>query len=238
MSGAALRIGHGNGHNEDSLVEQIRHRLWHSFGCNEMERKIGHLQAVPSSKVFVTDLDFDRSKDTPILVADDFIIHNSWAKKVSKALGRKGSALNRVAPARVLTAVAYGHPLANELGLKGVMHFNLHPVAGPKQLTGRNPNAPIVKEYRAAMKELRQAWRAAKKAGYLCVLTGDLQLGKGVHRPWSPWTTAKLLGASYRVVKIDWIMFDRRVECAELDTFPLYDHTGFIAKLIRKARKK
>lgn len=225
-----LRIGHGNGHNERSLVDYVRTTTWDSFGCAEADRLIGALNALPGSRVVVTGMKFDRSTDTPVLVSTDHRLIQHATSKVSRALGRRGSDLNRVAPARVLTEVRYDHPIATGMGLKGVAHLNLHPVAGPRQLNGPNPLAPLTRQYVKAWKAARRAWAKAHADGYLCVLTSDAQMDASSRRPWAPGKQARRMNARAWSTNIDWVLFDPRLA---LDGVPkrhkLYDHDGFIA---------
>lgn len=232
-----LRIGHGNGHNERSLVDYARTTQWDSFGCNEADRLVGALDALPGSRVVVTTLDFDRAKDTPILVSTDHRLIQYAASKVSRALGRRGSELNRVAPARVLTEVRYEHPLATQMGHKGVAHLNLHPVAGPRQLNAAKRTV-LVLQYVKAWRAARRAWAAAGRAGYLVVLTGDLQIDASSRQPWAPGKQARRMNARAWSTSIDWVIFDRRLALVGVPKrHKLYDHDGFITTLTAPTRK-
>lgn len=230
-----LRIGHGNGHNEQSLVRFIRETTWDSFGCAEADRLIGDLHRVKAARVVVTALRFDRSRDAPVLVNRSRTLLRTTSTVVSRALGRRGSDLNRVAPARVLTEARYEHPVARVVGCKGVAHINLHPVAGPKQLNGRNPMAPLTRQYRKAWKAARKAARQARADGFVVVLTSDAQMDNRSRRPWAPAKQAKRMGLRTWSTGIDWLMFDPRLTLVGAPKVRrLYDHPGFVAELTAK----
>lgn len=240
-----LKIAHGNGHNEHSLVDWLERARYDSAGVNEGDRLIDELEKIPHATVVVTKEQGDRRQDTPIVVkhrSGGMVPFNPmlrwYTKVVSKALGKPGSEIRRVAPARVLTLAIYSHPLATELGCKAVAHFNVHPDAGPSQLSGSNPMAPITRQYRRTMRELRKAVRAARKAGYLVVVTGDLQLTAKSRRPWAPRIQARLMRLNTWSVNIDWLMYDRRLDITHVVKHPLFDHTGFIATLVRRSGRR
>lgn len=233
-----LAVGHGNGHNEQSLVAYARDTDWDSFGGAEVERLIAQLAKDPSVQELVhSNATFDRARDTAILVAKPHTVLWTSARKVSRALGRRGSDLNRVAPARVLVEARYTHPIADELGLVGVCHLNLHPVAGPRQLNGRNPLAPLTRQYRKAWRAARRSWRTAQRDGFLCVLTSDAQMTAASTRAWAPGKQARRMNARAWSTGIDWVLFDHRLALVGVPKKRrLHDHDGFIATFDKRSK--
>lgn len=236
MGSAVLKIGHGNGHNERSLVDYVKAADCASFGCNEAQRLLPGLRGIPNHRVTVAGEDWteekNRARSTSIVTASKHASIGEFTRKVSERI----PAAIRVAPDRVLVASFYEHPVARETGHEGVAHFELHPDAGPKQLNGRDGKAPIVREYRESLASTRLWMEAARHDGLLLVLTGDLQMTLRSRRPWSPkMMIAKPLRLHATAVNIDWIMYDRRLTLVgPLATRRLHDHTGFVATL--KAR--
>lgn len=228
-----LRIGHGNGHNEASLVRYVSEAGCDSFSCNEAQRLLPRLRDLPGHRVTVAGAGYtearNRARSTCVVTDARRPNIGELTRKVSE---RVPSAL-RVAPDRVLVASFYEHPIASHLGLEGVAHFALHPDAAPDALAGDNPNHAIVREYREAMDSTLAWMSVARRDGLLLVLTGDLQLREHNERPWAPKKViAAPLGLVTRNVGIDWIMIDHRLEFArQLQTRQLYDHTGFVATL-------
>lgn len=228
-----LRIAHGNGHNEASLVQFVKDADADSCGCDESQKLRRKLKRTRQRRVTMAGKgwteDRNRAKSTCI------VTHNRNAnigELTRKASDRLPFAL-RVAPDRVLVASMYEHPVADATGHAGVAHFELHPVAGPAQLNGSNPDAPIVREYRQALVTTRRWMRAARYDGLLLVLTGDLQMREDNDRPWHPLRLiAGPLHLRYRWVDIDAIMVDRAVRWdGPLDITQLHDHRGFAQNL-------
>lgn len=223
-----LVIGHANGHNEQSVIKFAADTTWDSFGFAEVERLIGALSRL--GQVVVHPRGFDRSQDAPVLVARRHHLIHWSTRRVTRALGKPGDSLRRVAPARTLTVAFYEHALAHQLGCKGIAHINHHPDAGPKQLNGRNPMAPITRQYRRGWRAVRRAWRRAERDGYLVVLTSDAQMDERSSRPWAPKRQAKRLGAKSWNTDIDWVLYDARLTLVAAPlTRKLFDHIGFIA---------
>lgn len=226
-----LTIGHGNGHNEHTLVDFVREAGVDSFGCNEADRLVPQLVKVPGTRLLTVPDGFRdrRAGDTPIVVRASRENLGELVRKASDALPK----FERVAPARTLTAAFYAHPVADSMGYTGVAHFNIHPDAGPAALNGEDPDHPIVREYLDALTTTRLWMQAARRDGFLLVLTGDLQVGARHTKPWGPRAVlAKPMRLQTRVTHIDWLMFDHDLRLAAPPArHALFDHTGFTATL-------
>lgn len=232
-----LRIGHGNGHNENSLVRFVQDADCDSFSGNETQRLLGRLRAIAGHRVTVAGDDYtearNRARSTCVVTKSSLPNLGELTRKVSD---RFEPAL-RVAPDRILVASYYEHPVAKRLGKEGVAHFALHPNAAPEALGGTDGNHPIVRRYRESLESTYEYMRVARREDMLVILTGDLQVGEHNDRPWSPRRRiAQPLKLKTRNVGIDWIMIDPLLEFAgDLHTRELHDHPGFWAAL-RPAR--
>lgn len=225
----SLLIGHGNGHNRPELVDYARALHADSFSGQEAHRLIHHLDRIPGHRVTVAGRDFDdpRARSTCILTRSEHENLGELTRKVSEAVpGRE-----RIAPDRVLVASFYDHPIADRIGAEGIAHFALHPDAA--MMRHRDPDHPIVREYIQALLSAHVQMEAARADGLALVLTGDLQAGARFRAPWGPRELiAGPLNLRCRVVDIDWIMVDRRLQFAgPLQLHRLFDHTGFLATL-------
>jgi hypothetical protein len=221
-----LTIGHGNGHNETSLVRLVEFSGCSSFGCAEADRLLPQLRALEHYETFVGG-ETRCPGEVPILVRRSHEILGHHAHQISDAI----PGLTRVAPDRWATQVRYRHPLAKALGFKGVAHIAWHPDAGPKQLNGHNPDAPIVREYRAAENMIVQDIKHARAQGYLVVVTGDLQMTDHADQPWAPSRVYGRLNLATYADRIDWIAFDHAVKIRHVETPPLFDHPAIVATL-------
>lgn len=230
---AFLKIGHGNGHNEESLVNMVKSVKADSFGCDETQRLLGKLDKIPNTRLISPNEGTaelrNRALSTSIVTSNRHANLGELHRQVSE---RIPSAL-RVAPDRMLIASFFEHPLATKLGFEGVAHFELHPDAGPEQLNGHDAKAAIVREYRESLTSTTRHMRTARADGLLPILTGDLQMRVETDRPWSPGNLiAKRLGLKVWATKIDWILFDSKLELAARPiTRKLHDHSGFVARL-------
>lgn len=228
-----LRIGHGNGRNEQSLVAYVQQANADSFSAQEAQRLLGPLRDLPKHRVIVAGEDWteqrDRAKSTSIITQSEHANIGQFTRKVSERIPTN----LRVAPDRVLVASFFEHPVAEALKLEGIAHFALHPDAGPKQLNGDNPDAPIVREYREALQSAAVWMESAMLDGLAVILTGDLQVGARHNKPWGPRALIQRpLGLQARVIKIDWILIDPRLQfVGPLEPKELFDHTGFVATI-------
>lgn len=228
-----LKIGHGNGRNQDSLVRYVRQANADSFSAQEAQRLLPPLEGLPNHRVIVAGEDWteqrNRAKSTSIITHSDFANIGEFTRKVSERI----PAVIRVAPDRVLVASFFEHPVADAVGAEGIAHFALHPDAGPQQLNGDNPLAPIVREYRESLQSTKLWMESAMLDKLVVVLTGDLQVGARHNKPWGPRALIQRpLGLQARVVNIDWIMIDPRLRfVGPLETRELFDHTGFVATI-------
>jgi hypothetical protein len=231
-----LRIGHGNGHNQQSLVRWVRAADADSFSALEAQRLIPDLQRLRRHRVTVAGDDWteakDRAKSTAILTRSKHESLGEFTRKVSERL----TPYLKVAPDRVLVVSFYRHPIAEACGKEGVAHFALHPDAG-KALRATDGTHPIVQEYRKALDSTREWMLAARRDGLLLFLTCDGQISKGIKRSWGPLPQiAEPLNLRSQAVGIDWILSDRAVKpIGGLETQRLYDHTGFVQEFRAKA---
>lgn len=231
MPRQTLRILHGNGKNKISLVNWVKRATWNSAGLAEVEHLIGALGNVHNSKLVVTDEKFDRAKEAPILVRGPHHVLSSRSVVASRALGKPGSDLNRVAPARVVTVVYYSNPVARACKAKGIAHINAHPPAGPEQL--KQADSPITKEYKKVMDEIAEAWAQTLLDDMIPVLTMDGQLPQGFDKPWGPRALSHRLNANFHCVGIDWMMWDKRLtKRGRPIMVRLFDHPGFILSFV------
>lgn len=231
---APIRIGHGNGHNKQTLVEFVRDADADSFGCNEAHLLANELDSVRRHRVTAVGEgwreDRGRAGTTRIVTSNRRENLGELTRLVSDRLPNQ----LRTAPDRPLVCSMYAHPLALELGYRGVAHFELHTSAGPAQLKGTDRAAPVVRETMQAFDLARHWMRAARYDRLLLVLTGDLQVTRGLQRAWSP--ERMIAGPlSLEVLTpgdhIDWLMVDKALKPANVWTRRLYDHTGFVADL-------
>lgn len=226
----SLRIAHGNGHNERSLIAFAHSSGADSVGMDEANRLWPDLRRMTAWRpvragsgrargdcVILTHRNLRRLRRLAVLVS------RAWPPAL------------RVAPDRYMPVTYYRHPVADALGVKGVAHFELHPVAGPRALNGVDTNHPLVKRYRAALVEASRRMGLAQQRGYLVVLTGDLQVPSSNDRMWSPRRLlAAHLGLKYRTVGIDWLLYDPRLLLVDFLPRELFDHTGFVADFVPK----
>jgi hypothetical protein len=226
-----LKIGHGNGHNKSELVTFARSFLragGDSFGANESQRLTPALAEL--GRITVADgRPADRVRSTAIVTSRDLLQLGETSLRVADAMPDVNEKLH---PDRNMAASFYAHAVAGAIGAAGVAHFNVHPPATVMKHDSRHH--PVVVAYGRALEVVREQMRAARAAGYLLVLTGDLQAGARYQAPWGPRELiAKPLRLSCRVVRIDWLMFDAELQLrGQLQQRELYDHTGFTAELI------
>ena len=227
-----IRIGHGNGHNEQSLVKWVADARADSFGCNEANQLIPALRKQGRVTVAGEGFKDRRARSTVTVTKKGRENLGQFTRRVSEKIER----FERVAPDRVLVTSCFAHPLAQKLGFEGVAHFNLHPDAGPKVLASGPAKHPIVREYREALESTAVWMKSARKDGLLVVLTGDLQVPSHNTKPWSPnIVLAKRLDLDCWTTGIDWILFDKKVKLAARPVMrKLHDHTGFVAKLVER----
>lgn len=224
-----LRIGHGNGHNKQSLVSWVRAAEADSFSALEAQRLVPDLMRLRKHRVTVAGEDWSedkkRAKSTVVVTRSKHESLGEFTRKVSERL----KPYLRVAPDRVLVVSFYRHPIADACGKEGVAHFALHPDAGPA-LRGNDKSHPIVREYREALDSTREWMQAARRDGLLLFLTCDGQISKKIKRDWGPRPQiAEPLNLRSQAVGIDWILSDRAVKpVGEIETQQLYDHTGFV----------
>jgi hypothetical protein len=234
-----LRIGHGNGHNQQSLVRWVRAADADSFSALEAQRLVPDLQRLRKHRVTVAgdgwSEEKDRARSTAILTRSKHESLGEFTRKVSERL----KPYLKVAPDRVLVVSFYRHPIADACGKEGVAHFALHPDAG-KALRATDATHPIVREYREALDSTREWMQAARRDGLLLFLTCDGQISKSIKRDWGPRPQiAEPLNLRAQAVGIDWILSDRAVKpIGGLETQQLYDHTGFVQEFRPKGRSQ
>lgn len=223
-----LRIGHGNGHNRPELVDMVARAGAASFGCDESQRLT--LRTIRGTRVTAAGAGADdaRARSTCIVTDSDHTNRGDLAILAAPAMPDVSDKLH---PARFLVGVRYSHPIADQVGAAGVAHFEAHPP--PTVMRHDNPAHPVVMAYRHYMDTLSAQVAAASEDGYLIVVTGDLQASARYDAPWGPRNRiAKTYRLSCRVVRIDWIMFDHRLQLARpLHLRELFDHTAFVATL-------
>lgn len=228
-----LTIGHGNGHNRGELVDMAARSGADSFGCDESQRLTSSLRSITGTRTTVAggDLPDPRGRSTAIVVDHERDNLGELAILAAPAMPEVNEKLH---PARYLVGVRYAHPIADQLRLAGVAHFEAHP---PATVMRHDHGHPVVLAYGDYMETLAGQIRAAEADGYLIVVTGDMQANARYRAPWGPRAAiAKPFGLTCRVVRIDWIMVDHRLMFAgPLHTRELYDHTAFTATL--KARR-
>lgn len=220
-----LRIGHGNGHNESSMVLWARRSEYDSMGLNEAQKRQGDLEGIVKRRVVRAYSNDPRGMNTAVLIDRNLPEIGRVTRQVSEPLAFDA------AHTRVMVGAMYKHPLAKKLGFEGVAHFEVHPTPAPKQLNGNDPNAPAVREYREAMASMRLWMQAARNDNLLLVMTGDLQVRASHTKPWGPRKMlCEPLNLSYKTSGIDWILYDEKLVLARRMQYKaLFDHTGFIA---------
>lgn len=227
---ARLRIGHGNGHNRGELVDMVARSGADSFGCDESQRLTGSLRSITGTRTTVAGVDLPdpRGRSTAIVVDAERDNLGELAILAAPAMPQVNEKLH---PARYLVGVRYAHPIADDLGLAGVAHFEAHPP--PTVMRHDSPSHPVVRAYGDYMDTLADQIRAADADGFLVVVTGDLQASARYAAPWGPRARiANRFRLQCRVVRIDWIMVDDRLMFAgPLRRRELYDHTAFVAPL-------
>lgn len=225
---ARLTIAHGNGHNKRELVAWARRTDWDSFSGNETQRLTGELSQLGHVTV-AQGPPADRERSTCVVTRLARPILGSMSLRIADAMPKVNQKLH---PNRALAASFYQHPIADQLGARGVAHFSAHPP--PTVMKHDDPDHPVVIAYNHALLIVAAAMWAAREADYLLVLTGDLQAGRHYHRPWAPDVEiGRPLELRSRAVEIDWIMIDKRLQYAgDLHEHKLYDHTGFVAHMV------
>lgn len=235
MNTQRLNVGHGNGHNRPELVDMVARAGADSFGCDESQRLTSSLRSVTGTRTTVAggDLPDPRGRSTAIVVDHERDNLGELAILAAPAMPEVNEKLH---PARYLVGVRYAHPIADQLELAGVAHFEAHPPA--TVMRHDSPQHPVVRAYADYMDTLAAQIRAADADGFLIVVTGDLQASARYQAPWSPRAAiAKRFRLQCRVVRIDWIMVDDRLMFdGPLHTRELYDHTAFTATLKARGR--
>lgn len=233
MTATPLRIGHGNGHNRGELVDMVAGTVGgaaDSFGCDESQRLTGSLRSITGTRTTVAGVDLPdpRGRSTAIVVDDERDNLGELAILAAPAMPQVDEKLH---PARYLVGVRYAHPIADQLGLTGVAHFEAHPPA--TVMRHDSPSHPVVRAYGDYMDTLGAQIHAAESDGFLVVVTGDLQASARYRASWGPRAAiARPFGLQCRVVRIDWIMVDHRLMFAgPLRRRELYDHTAFTSTL-------
>lgn len=232
---ARLHIGHGNGHNRPELVDMVARSGCDSFGCDESQRLTSSLRSITGTRTTVAggDLPDPRGRSTAVVVDADRDNLGELALHAAPAMPQVNAKLH---PARYLVGVRYTHPIAAQLGAAGVAHFEAHPP--PTVMRHNSPTHPVVQAYGDYLETLAAQIRAAASDGFLIVVTGDLQASARYRAPWGPRAMlAKPFGLTCRVVRIDWILVDRRLMFAgPLRRRELYDHTAFTVTLKARGR--
>lgn len=227
-----LTVGHGNGHNRPELVEYARRTAdgphgWASFGGNETQHLTDDLAKLGRITV-AAGFAADRVRSTCIVTSRDHEQLGETSLRISDAMPTISGKLH---PDRALAASFYRHPIADALGARGVAHINAHP---PPTVMHHERGHPVVDAYRNALFVVRSVTLAARMAGYLIVITGDLQATRRFAEPWSPIALlANPLNLRCRVTHIDWIMADAELQFAgPLNRHKLFDHEGFTASMV------
>lgn len=221
-----LRIGHGNGHNRPELVDMVARSGAASFGCNESQRLT--LRTIRGTRVTAAGpaTEDPRARSTCIVTDNDHPNTGELAVLASPAMPDVNEKLH---PDRFLVGVRYSHPVADQIGVAGVAHFEAHP---PPTVMRHDAGHPVTEAYAGYLDELGHQIATARAAGYLIVVTGDLQANARYRATWGPRAMiARPFRLACRVVRIDWVMFDAHLRLAGLRRHELYDHTAFVATL-------
>lgn len=222
-----LRIGHGNGHNRPELVDMVARSGAASFGCDESQRLA--LRTIRGTRVTAAGpaVADSRSRSTCIVTGNE---HPNLGELSIRAARAMPEVNDKLYPDRFLIGVRYAHPVANQIGAAGVAHFEAHP---PPTVMRHGENHPVVRSYADYLETLAWQIDAAESDGFLIVVTGDLQANARYSEPWGPRAViARPFKLSCRVIGIDWIMVDRRLQFAgQLRRRELFDHTAFVATL-------
>lgn len=235
MATDVLRIGHGNGHNDRSLVDFVRTSGCDSFGGNELHRLIRPLNRIPGTRLIAvgkgaTDR---RARSTAIITRDEHADIGAGYRQVSENI----PAHDKFAPDRFLVWSMFEHPLARLLGFEGVAHFALHPDA---TVMKRTNDHPLIREYRESMASTARFMKAARRDRLLLVLTMDAQVTARFKADWGPRAMiAQPLDLSARFVHIDAVFFDAALRLAKpLERRQLFDHTGFVSTFTANTTRK
>jgi hypothetical protein len=222
-----LTLGHGNGHNKRDLTRLVRDAKADSFSCNESQKLTDLLRDL--GRITVADgPPHDRVRSTCIVTDRELDQLGEVSLRIADAMPHVSEKLH---PDRALAGSFYRHPIADAIGARGVAHFSAHPPPGIMRHDSHRH--PIALAYRDALDVVREQMRAARAAGYLLALSGDLQAGARYADAWGPRALlAKPLDLRCWVTRIDWLMFDAELQLAgpprEVE---LFDHTGYVAKL-------
>lgn len=226
-----LRICHGNGHNEPSLVKFAKNADFDSASFNEADRQKRGLARVKGTRMDTAGPGFrDRRADSTIMLTAD-----RWPSlgRGSRLISERIPTAIRVAPDRVALYTAYRHPVATAIGAEGVFHLGAHLVAGPRKLNDpRAGDSPIVEEYEDGIGSCEHLLEWARAEGLVRVLTGDLQVRRGNKLPWSPTRLAQRQDMVVHTQGIDWLLHDVDLHLKRVDTRDLFDHVGFVATLV------
>lgn len=224
-----MRIAHGNGHNKDSLVQFIKKAKADSASANEAHTLLDQLGQIPGTRLHAVrrDAKDPRARTTAIVTADKYEFLGEQTLRLGEAMPKVN---DKLYPDRFSVTSYFAHPMATQLGFKGVAHRAIHP---PPTVMKHDLGNPVVDSYRDYLNSTADYMRADRRSGFLLILTGDLQANAGYDKPWSPNAVlAKPLGLKARSEKIDWIMVDAALEFAgKLETHKLYDHVGIVATL-------
>lgn len=208
-----LVVGHGNIHNNIAAITAALAMNCDVFGFNEAGRRIPTLAGVRGFRLHTAypvrkwqpQKKFWRvtSTDTATLVRKKY----EYLGELQQQVSQQWDPAARVAPDRWFNVACFG------VQGKRVAHLNIHPNAGPKQLTGDNPNHPIVREYRESMVWMESILDLYAHRGYALLVTGDFNLRDyqyGKDPEWSPWTRLRKHGLAYKAHKIDGIAWSAK----------------------------
>lgn len=231
-----VKIGHGNGHNNMTLFEYINRSRCDSFGADEVQKILVPLQNMPWSRVTVAGQGWveerRRAKATAIITNSK----NPNIGELTRQMSERVAAHERNAPDRVLVCSMYEHEVAARCRAEGFAHFEFFPNAGPWTKDPKS-KSKVTREYKESVETLLDTVMWARKDHLIPIVTGDFQMGPDVDVEWNPYDrVARRLNLSHRNVKIDGVMWDRRIEPhGPLALQQLFDHTGFVQHF-RKAR--
>lgn len=143
-----------------------------------------------------------------------------------------GEEFERLAPDR------YAQMLHTRLSGVDIDVYCVHLNAGPNALRGKDPNHPIVREYRQSLRWLRSELRGSMARGREFLVGGDVNLRENDDVPWSPYEVFRGFDMGWFNSGLDVLAFSSGLRLKDRKVFDKEkvhsDHPGLGANLTVK----
>lgn len=166
-----------NVHKEERALEWLAHKGADLTLVGEANRADKPGRVAPTYLTGPNEPGRNTERDCGIGVRGLPVLGHMW-ERISEDAGGSHSDL---APDR------YAQVLYTEIDGVGVDVYSIHLNAGPNALRGKDPDHPIVIEYRKSVKWLRTSLTRSQALGREYVVGGDINLRENDRVPWTPY---------------------------------------------------